>query len=91
MMYLSIRVSLIATYPEAPENTMAAFQLADVLSLAYSFVSLSLLSEAKRIGKTIIAWTVDDSQSMQSLMDMVEMMICTNRPSIWKKDIMINN
>ncbi|GAB6932985.1 glycerophosphodiester phosphodiesterase [Calditerricola satsumensis] len=59
---------------------------ADVLSIAYPYLSKELVQEMLAEGKELIAWTVDDPEEMRAIMRLhPSIKICTNRPDVWKR------
>ncbi|MBE9914365.1 glycerophosphodiester phosphodiesterase [Paenibacillus donghaensis] len=56
------------------------------LSIGYSHPDYELVAKLKEAGITTMAWTVDDARRMKRLANISpEILICTNRPDIWKK------
>ncbi|MCJ8010351.1 glycerophosphodiester phosphodiesterase [Paenibacillus sp. KQZ6P-2] len=56
------------------------------LSIGYSHLDHDLFEQLKAAGITVMAWTVDDTRRMNRLANISpEILICTNRPDVWKK------
>lgn len=56
------------------------------LSIGYPNLDSELFQRLKSAGIEVMAWTVDDPKRMRRIADISpEILICTNRPDVWKK------
>ncbi|MGN7355746.1 glycerophosphodiester phosphodiesterase [Paenibacillus sp. SAF-054] len=59
------------------------------LSIGHPHLDQELAFRLKEAGITVMGWTVDDARRMKRLADISpEILICTNRPDVWKKTFM---
>ena len=59
------------------------------LSIGHPHLDQELAFRLKEAGITVMGWTVDDAKRMKRLADISpEILICTNRPDVWKKTFM---
>ncbi|MWV43818.1 glycerophosphodiester phosphodiesterase [Paenibacillus sp. HJL G12] len=56
------------------------------LSIGHPNLDHELLEQLQAAGITVMGWTVDDAKRMKRLANISpEILICTNRPDVWKK------
>ncbi|MEK5060360.1 glycerophosphodiester phosphodiesterase [Paenibacillus sp. FSL H7-0326] len=76
---------IINAYP--PDLARQLIELkCDLLSIGYPHVNKQLISDMKKSGIDVMAWTVDSSRIMRNLAVIdQDIMLCTNNPELWQK------
>ncbi|RCX21751.1 glycerophosphoryl diester phosphodiesterase [Fontibacillus phaseoli] len=83
-----IRTGLIIE--SKPNDLLLRLQLlhCSFLSINYRHLSAELAGKAARRGIEVMAWTLDDVRRMRRVAAMHgDILLCTNRPDIWRKAI----
>ncbi|WP_410769700.1 glycerophosphodiester phosphodiesterase [Fontibacillus sp. BL9] len=73
-----------------PKDLLLRLQLlqCSFLSINYRHLSAELAGKAARRGIEVMAWTLDDVRRMRRVAAMHgDILLCTNRPDIWRKAI----
>lgn len=71
-----------------PKDLMLRLQLlgCSFLSINYRHLSADLAVKAARRGIDVMAWTLDDIRSMRRIAAMhKDILLCTNRPDMWRR------
>lgn len=73
-----------------PKDLLLRLQLLECsfLSIGYRHLTTELAGKAAKRGIEIMAWTLDDVRRMRKVADLhKDILLCTNRPDIWRKAI----
>jgi len=75
-----LRVGVLMVGCPADPGGLAKAALADILVLNYQYVNRELVQAAHQEGLKVIAWNIDDPETLEPYLDMNLDAICSNRP-----------